>query len=163
QLFRRKCFEDIGGYVPNKAGGIDWMAVLTARMKGWRTRSFRERAFFHHRSLGTAGRGTLASRFVYGERDYYIGGHPLWELFRVAYQMSKRPFLVGGLAIGVGYVWAGLKRSRRPVSGEFVRFHRREQMQKLGAILRSLLALKRIDSFRVLPTGADSGRQRPHS
>src|SRR5207245_7815999 len=70
QLFRRQCFQEVGGYIYNKAGGIDWIAVTTARMKGWRTRSFRERAFFHHRSLGTAGRGTLASRFVYGERDY---------------------------------------------------------------------------------------------
>ena len=30
QLFRRRCFEEIGGYRPNKAGGIDWMAVTTA-------------------------------------------------------------------------------------------------------------------------------------
>ena len=34
QLFRRRCFEEIGGYVPNKAGGIDWIAVTTARMLG---------------------------------------------------------------------------------------------------------------------------------
>ena len=35
QLFRRQCFEEIGGYVPNRAGGIDWVAVTTARMRGW--------------------------------------------------------------------------------------------------------------------------------
>jgi len=35
QLFRRDCFEQIGGYVPVKAGGIDQLAVLAARMKGW--------------------------------------------------------------------------------------------------------------------------------
>ena len=34
QLFRYRCFRDIGGYVPNQAGGIDWIAVMTARMKG---------------------------------------------------------------------------------------------------------------------------------
>jgi hypothetical protein len=33
QLFRRQCFEEIGGYVPIKGGGIDWVAVTTARMK----------------------------------------------------------------------------------------------------------------------------------
>ena len=163
QLFRRQCFEDIGGYVPNKAGGIDWIAVTTARMKGWKTRSFRERWFFHHRSLGTAGRGTLASRFVYGERDCYIGGHPLWELFRVAYQMTKRPYIVGGLAIGLGFVWAALRRTQRPVSDEFVRFHRTEQMQKLTAIMKSLVSLKRIDSFQVMPNRPNSSRQRQHS
>ena len=54
QLFRRQCFEEIGGYVPIKGGGIDWVAVTTARMKGWTTRSFAERTFNHHRKMGTA-------------------------------------------------------------------------------------------------------------
>ena len=61
QLFRRKCFEEIGGYIPNPAGGIDWIAVTTARMKGWKTRSFPEKRFHHYRSLGTAGRSSWAA------------------------------------------------------------------------------------------------------
>ncbi len=160
QLFRRQCFEDVRGYVPNKAGGIDWMAVITARMKGWKTRSFREKCFFHHRSLGTADRNGLSARFTYGERDYYIGGHPVWELFRVAYQMTKRPYVVGGLSIGLGYAWGALRRTKRPVSDDFVRFHRGEQMQKLAVILKSLLRLKRIDKFQVIPVGADTQVER---
>ena len=156
QLFRRRCFDDIAGYVPHRAGGIDWIAVTTARMKGWKTRAFREKSFFHHRSLGTAERGKLASSFSYGEKDYYLGGHPLWELFRVAYRMSKRPYIVDGLAIGLGYAWAGMRRTERPVSGELVRFHRKEQMRKLKTILQSMLTLKRVDSFRVLPTDRTS-------
>jgi len=150
QLFRRECFEAIGGYVPHKAGGIDWIAVTTARMIGWKTRSFREKSFFHHRSLGTAERGRLASAFSYGEKDYYLGGHPLWELFRVAYRMLKRPYAVEGLAVGSGYLWACLRRIHRPVSPQLMRFHRKEQMRKLRAILRSALTFKRIDNFRVL-------------
>ena len=43
QLFRRECFDEIGGYIPNRAGGIDWIAVTSARMMGWRTRSFSEK------------------------------------------------------------------------------------------------------------------------
>jgi glycosyltransferase involved in cell wall biosynthesis len=151
QLFRRQCFEDIGGYIPNRAGGIDWIAVTTARMMGWRTRSFREKSFFHHRSLGTAERGRLRSLFSYGEKDYYLGGHPLWELFRVTYRMSKRPRLLGGLAVGLGYAWAGLRRIDRPVSKDLMRFHRKEQMRKLRTILRCALMFKRIDNFRIMP------------
>lgn len=161
QLFRRRCFDDIGGYVPHKAGGIDWIAVTTARMKGWRTRSFREKWFFHHRSLGTAERSKLASSFSYGEKDYYLGGHPLWELFRVAYRMSKRPYFVDGLALGLGYAWAAVRRIDRPVSAELMRFHRAEQVRKLTAILKSLLTLKRIDKFQGLSNQADS-RSQPH-
>lgn len=151
QLFRRQCWEDIGGYTPHKAGGIDWIAVTTARMRGWRTRSFRERAYFHHRHLGTAERGRLRSLFSYGQKDWYLGGHPVWELFRVAYKMSRRPYIVGGAALGLGYLDACARRIERPVSNDLVRFHRREQMQKLRAILKSLLMFKRIDNFRVMP------------
>ena len=152
QLFRRRCFEHIGGYIPNKAGGIDWIAVTTARMKGWKTRSFREKSFFHYRSLGTAERSLLASAFSYGEKDYYLGGHPLWELFRVAYRMSKKPYLLAGIALLSGYAWAFLRRIERPVSDELMRFHRGEQLKKLKAILRSLVTFKRIDSFEIKPT-----------
>ena len=129
-------------------------------MKGWRTRSFREKWFFHHRSLGTAERGVLASAFSYGEKDYYLGGHPLWELCRVAYRMGKPPYLVGGLAIGLGYASAALRRIDRPVSDELMRFHRREQMRKLAAIVRSILRLKRIDNFQVAPGPLDRGSER---
>ena len=147
QLFRRECWEQIGGYVPHRAGGIDWMAVVTARMMGWKTESFRERWFFHYRRLGTAERGVLASLFSYGEKDYYLGGHPLWQVFRVAYRASKKPFVTGGLALGLGYCWAFLRRVPRPVSGELMAFHRKEQMTKLRIILKSLVRFKRVDSF----------------
>ena len=150
QLFRRQCFEEIGGYFANKAGGIDWIAVTTARMLGWRTRSFREKSFFHYRHLGTAERSAFAAAFSYGEKDYYLGGHPLWELFRVAYRMGKRPYVVEGLALGLGYGWAMLRRVKRPVSKKLIAFHRREQMRKLKVIVKSLLTFKPIDKFALL-------------
>jgi glycosyltransferase involved in cell wall biosynthesis len=149
QLFRRRCFADIGGYTPHRAGGIDWIAVATARMLGWKTRSFREKAFFHHRHLGTAERGAVAAMFSYGQKDYYLGGHPLWELFRVAYRMTKQPFLIGGIGLALGYLWAAARRMERPVSNELMAFHRREQMLKLRAIVTSLLKRKRLDHFTV--------------
>jgi len=149
QLFRRRCFDEIGGFKPNNAGGVDWMAVTTARMMGWKTRSFRERSFFHHRHLGTAERSVLSSLFSYGEKDYYLGGHPVWELFRVAYRVTKPPYIVGGLATGLGYLWAFLRRTPRPISRELMAFHRKEQMTKLKAILGSLVRFRRIDNFNV--------------
>jgi len=149
QLFRRLCWEEIGGYIPHRAGGIDWMAVTTARMKGWKTQSFREKWFFHHRHLGTAERSVFASSFSYGEKDYYLGNHPIWEMFRVAYRSTKRPFILDGLALGMGYCWAFLRRAPRPVSSELMAFHRKEEMTKLKAILKSLVSSRRVDSFNV--------------
>ena len=150
QLFRRQCFEDIGGYTPNPAGGIDWVAVTTARMKGWKTKSFPEKRFHHYRMLGTAGRSNVGAAFSYGKKDYYLGGSPIWQLFRVAYRMTKRPVLLGGLALLSGYIWAALRRIERAVSPELMRFHRHEQMRKLRAIFRTLLRFKRVDSFSLV-------------
>ena len=82
QLFRRACFEAVGGYAPIKGGGLDWLAVTTARMKGWRTRTFVEMICFHHRKMGTARGGRLMAKFHHGQEDYYVGGHPLWQLLR---------------------------------------------------------------------------------
>jgi glycosyltransferase involved in cell wall biosynthesis len=152
QLFRYRCFQEIGGYVPNRAGGVDWIAVMTARMRGWKVRSFPERRFHHHRSMGTAERGVLSALFSYGEKDYYLGGSPIWQLFRVTYRLAKRPIVIGGLALLFGYSWAALRRMERPVSAELIRFHRREQMKKLKAVFSRLLRLKRVENFSLTRT-----------
>jgi biofilm PGA synthesis N-glycosyltransferase PgaC len=131
QLFRRQCFQDIGGYVAVKGGSIDHIAVITARMKGWKTRTFTEKECIHHRAISLAQGGALKSKFKYGGKDYALGNHPLWELSRVAYQMTKKPYGAGALALGAGYVWSAMRRAPRPVSAEFVAFHRGEQRQRL--------------------------------
>jgi glycosyltransferase involved in cell wall biosynthesis len=149
QLFRKKCFEYIGGYIPNEAGGIDWIAVTTARMKGWETQSFPEKVFYHHRSLGTGNSKKIISNFNYGRKDYYLGNHPLWEAIRILYQCFKRPFLIGSLIILSGYLWAFLTRMKRPIPKELIAFHRDEEMRKLKAILNSLVRLKKINKYEL--------------
>jgi len=131
QLFRRQCFEDIGGYVPIKGGGIDWTAVTTARMKGWKTRTFTEKVCDHHRKIGTGGANSLWAWFKHGRKDYFLGGHPLWQLFRSLYQLKNRPYILAGLLLFVGYGWAGITRVERPISKELMAFHRKEQMNRL--------------------------------
>jgi len=139
QVFRRECFEAIGGYVPVKGGSIDHIAVISARMKGWETRSFTDKVCLHHREMGTAQRGVLVSKFKLGVKDYNVGNHPLWEVFRTIYQMKASPVAVGGLALGAGYFWASLRREKRPVSQELMDFHRREQMQRLRKFFRRVV------------------------
>ncbi len=131
QLFRRKCFEQVGGYVPVKGGCIDHIAVISARMKGWKTKTFTEKICFHHRQMGTAKDSVLMAKFRNGRKDYDIGNHPIWELCRAAYQMTKKPVVFGGLMLVSGYVWALIRRAKRPVSAELVAFYRSEQMRRL--------------------------------
>jgi poly-beta-1,6-N-acetyl-D-glucosamine synthase len=131
QLFRRRCFEEIDGYKPIKGGGIDWVAVTTARMKGWKTRTFTDMTCNHHRKMGTGNAGSLMTWFKQGQKDYRFGNHPLWEIFRSLYQMTKKPLIIGGGLEVVGFISALFKKTERPISGDLLVFIREEQMQRL--------------------------------
>lgn len=131
QLFRRVCYEGIGGYQPVKVGTIDCIAVISARMKGWKTRTFTDMVCMHHRKVGTAQCGPLRARYNAGVMDYTMGNHPLWQAFRVVYQMGRKPYVIRGLAIGTGYFWSLARRKKRAVPDELVKFVRMEQMQRL--------------------------------
>ena len=142
QLFRRECFEEVGRYIPIKGGGIDWVAVTTARMKGWKTRTFVGKKCLHHRKMGTGKGSLLMSKLKVGQQDYYLGGHPLWEVFRSLYQMRFRPYLIGGLLIFAGYIWGFFKGIDKPISKELVRFRRREQMQRLRNLFLKAIRIR---------------------
>jgi glycosyltransferase involved in cell wall biosynthesis len=141
QLFRRECFEEIGGYVPIKSGGIDWVAVTTARMRGWETRTFTEKTCLHHRKIGTGNTAAVLTWFRQGRKDYFLGNHPLWEVFRTLYQMIKKPYIIGGTFLLLGFAWAGVKRVERPISDDLVQFVRKEQMSRLKKVLAKVLSL----------------------
>lgn len=134
QLFRRECFEAIGGYRPVRTGGIDAIAVLSARAKGWRTRTFTEKVCLHHREMGSAQYTGCRQRFHRGHMDYLLGSHPLWEIFRCAYQMKARPYFIGGALILSAYIWDLLRRVERTLPEDLVGFRRKEQMHQLRAI-----------------------------
>jgi len=131
QLFRRACYQAIGGYMPLKGGCIDHVAVLSARFQGWETRTFPDKVCIHHRLMGTAIQGSLKAKFKLGAKDYSVGNHPLWELFRAAYQMKRRPFILGGVMIGAGFASSLIKGEEIPLSPALVAFVQEEQMQRL--------------------------------
>lgn len=135
QLFRRQCFEQIGGYMPVKGGSVDRIANIAARMKGWKTRTFTGQLYLHHRRMGTAQQGELMAKFKDGAKDYSVGNHPLWEIVRVLYQMTQKPYVGGGVMLASGYLWSLLRRAERPVPPEMVKFCRREQTRRLKVFL----------------------------
>ena len=141
QLFRRECFEEIGGYMPVKGGAVDCIAVIAARTKGWKTRTFTEKTYIHHRKMGAAQQGQLKARFKYGSKDYTIGNHPLWEVCRAIYQMTQRPLIVGGVSLLSGYLWSLLRGVKRPISEEMVAFQQQDQMKRLRAFVKKTFSL----------------------
>jgi biofilm PGA synthesis N-glycosyltransferase PgaC len=157
QLFRRACYEAIGGYMPLRGGGIDHLAVLSARMRGWQTRTFTERVCEHHRVMGTAMHGSLMARIRQGQKDYAMANHPLWQTFRVLYQMKFRPYVIGGLAIGWGYALSLLSRREIPLPKELITFVQCEQMQRLKRFVAGKTYPRRRDSRRVVASASPHG------
>jgi len=141
QVFRRECFEAIGGYSPIKLGAIDCIAVISARMKGWKTRTFTEHVCYHHRPTGTAQQNLWRAGIATGAMDHAMGNHPLWQFFRVIYQTSRKPYVLRGLAVGIGFLNATIRHDNRPVTREFITFLRSEQLlrlkQKIGIKINS--------------------------
>lgn len=134
QLFRRECYESVGGMLPLKWGGEDWYVEVMARMKGWRVESFPELVVFHHRRTG-AGTGPLKYHFGLGSTDYSLGDHPLFVLAKCARRLRAKPYVAAGLARLAGFLWASWRREARPTSKEFVDFLRGEQKQRLRNFL----------------------------
>ncbi len=97
QFFRRKCFEAVGGFSLVKDGGEDWIAVTTARMLGWQTRTYLGRYFIHYRKMGHEHSSGFKSGLKRGRNDYLLGNHILWELLRISYQARHKPYIVGGV------------------------------------------------------------------
>jgi poly-beta-1,6-N-acetyl-D-glucosamine synthase len=165
QMFRRECFEDVGGYVPIKTGGVDLVAVTTARMKGWQTRSFLEKPYFHHRKISSAKHSRLGAAYHIGLTDYTLGSDPLWQTFRCVYQMTRPPIVLGGLVCLTGYFRGLITRAERSVTPDFVRFRKAEQMRRLRQIFAKPLPWRTEKTLvghretRILTSGGTSERR----
>lgn len=154
QVFRRECFEDIGGYVPRKIGGVDLIAVITARMKGWQTRTFLGKTYLHHRQMNTAKYHALLAPFNGGRGDYVLGSHPLWETVRCVYQMTRRPIFIAGALRLSGFAWAVISRTEKGVPDDVVKFRRAEQMQRLRTFIKDVVTLRFARTQHGLEAGA---------
>jgi hypothetical protein len=136
QLFTRKCYESIGGYIPLPYGGPDWVAVVSARMKGWDVRAFEDLVVYHHRPTASAD-GILKGAFRQGLMDYNLGCHPALEFLRCCRRMGVRPFMLYALSRMTGFGFACLKREKRQVSSEFIEYLRKEEVGRLRSLFKA--------------------------
>jgi glycosyltransferase involved in cell wall biosynthesis len=130
QLFRRECFEEIGGYLPLKYGGPDTHAEITARMKGWEVEAFPEIPVFHHRPT-SACEGFLQAAFRQGKMDQSLGYHPVFEILKCFSRARMKPYILYALTQMIGFIGSYCRRDEVVVSHEFIRYLRKEQMDRL--------------------------------
>ena len=131
QMFRRACFDAIGGYRELSYGGVDAVAEISARMHGWTVRTVPDLEVRHHRLTGTAAQGMFRALFRVGRQNYVNGYHPLFMLARCAHRLGDRPVVLNSLTMLSGYLWAAAVRTPRQVPGDLMQFLRREQLARL--------------------------------
>ncbi len=141
QLFRKECFEDVGGaYLPLPYGGIDAAAEIIAKAKGWKVRKSTADKVFEHRQTGTAAMKPLAAAYRLGHRFHSLGYGMLFYTLRCLYRLKDDPILVGSCAAFFGFVESLAKQRPILLPDQVVAHLRAEQRRKL---LQSLLPWRR--------------------
>jgi len=131
QLFRRKCFEDIGGYRPLRYGGIDATAEIMARMKGWRVRKSLANKTFEHRPTGFAYGNAVTAMRCEGRRFHSLGYDPVFFMLRCIYRLRDYPYVIGSAAALFGYFWSKVCGQPIVLPADVVSYLRMEQRAKL--------------------------------
>jgi poly-beta-1,6-N-acetyl-D-glucosamine synthase len=166
KLYRTRCFQEIGGFVRQVMwDGID---CHRCRMMGWRACSWddSELRFVHLRPMGSSQVSLWTGRKRHGRGQYFMGTGPLYMIASALHRATRRPLLVGGLAMLVGYFGAMLTRAPRYPDAEFRRYLRRyHRLVLFRGKRRALEAMERDWKGRPLAgsvpvTAADSGSLR---
>jgi hypothetical protein len=134
-VFRRRCFEQVGGYTPLFYGGSDWLIQLKVRMAGWELLTCPGLHILHYRPTSSAG-GIWRGRFRAGLMDASFGSHPIFEFLKCCRRVTTRPLLLGSVVRFCGYIWWKLAGRKPLLAPEEVAFLRREQKAKMRRRVR---------------------------
>jgi len=134
KCYTRACFESIGGV--QERLGWDTIDETYARMRGFKTQSFRDISAVHHRPLGSAS-GRLRGRARHGECAYIAHFDPLWVSLRSVKIARQKPIGLSGLAFLYGYARAAARRVERVPDPSFRTYARRELRERMLRIVRT--------------------------
>ena len=128
RLFRRACFEEIGGSPVVRAP--ETVAEAKAVLRGWKLRRFAHIAAYHRRKAHTD--TPLWARWeMAGSEQYYLGYHPLLVLGHAGYEFLFRSPKYLFLAHLCGYAKAVLRREERIADDEVRTYFGRQRLREV--------------------------------
>jgi len=127
KLYDARCFREIGGFV--RAVMWDGIDCHRARMLGWTPRGFDDEALriVHLRPMGSSHKSLWTGRLRHGRGQHFMGTGPLYMAASAFFRMAHRPYVLGGLAMMLGYLGAALRGAPRYEDREFRAYLRRYQ------------------------------------
>ena len=128
KTYRRECFVDIGGV--RELDGWDGIDNITAQIKGWETRSFQEFEVRHQRRTGSSS-GLISGCFEAGRFAHSMGYYPPVMIARSIHRMARKPAIIGGCSMMIGYLFSIFSGQRGIVDREVVSHLRQKQKNRL--------------------------------
>jgi len=129
KVYRKKCFDEIGGL--REGMGWDIADMIAAGYRGWRTRTIPTLRYTHLRATGSRD-GLLRGRLRHGESAYVTGYAPAYFILRCLYRIFERPYVLGSIFLLGGYLGALFARKHKLVSTDEEKWHRKRQLSKMG-------------------------------
>ncbi len=139
QFFRRDCYDKIGGYTPLIYGGQDVVIEVRARMLGWEVKAFHEVEALHHKPMGTGNAGIITAKYRQGIMEYSIGSHPLFMMMKCLRRVNEQPYVIGSILRLYAFFLCYLRRKKRNVSKEYIRYLQKEQIDRIKSKLTKKL------------------------
>ena len=121
RAYRAACLAEIAPL--EERMGWDSIDEMKAKIRGWRTMSFGDLPFFHHRTVGERD-GSFGAWRAQGDLAHYLGYRPSYFLFKTLFRSVRQPAAVAMLS---GYCTATVRRHPRYADEDVRRALRREQ------------------------------------
>jgi poly-beta-1,6-N-acetyl-D-glucosamine synthase len=122
RAYRWRCYQDV---IPlENRPGWDGIDEMRAAARGWRSTSYSDLVFFHHRVLGRRDQSRWRRLFEVGRAAHYTGYRPTYLLLR---SLFKARHELAALALVGGYVTAAIRREPRCEDDAAREYLRRQQ------------------------------------
>lgn len=128
KIYQRECWEKIHPLI--QAPGWDTIDEIKANCYGWQTKTLAELPIVQHKPTGGAD-GDWRNWYKNGVANYVTGYHPLFMLAKCLKRALKKPFLVEGMALFLGFCSGYLKKIPQVPDKVAIDYLRQQQMKRL--------------------------------
>lgn len=131
RLWRKKCFEETGGYAITCCP--DSVSNIKAKLRNWNTKMFYDITFISTRAYASA-EGQWKGYKKLGANNYFIGYTPIHVLIKgLKLLYSRNEFFKPGVGIAyiIGYFTEYFKRAPRINDKEIIEYYRNNRLKEI--------------------------------
>jgi len=119
RLWRRKCFEETGGY--QATASPDSVSNVKAKLRGWKTKQFKEIKVIARRT--STARGYWWGSVREGKDYYFLNYHPAIIILKALKYSLKKPYYIG-IALLFGYFSCVIREKEKIKDEEIKHYYR---------------------------------------